>query len=241
MKTRCLIVDDEPLAIEVLESHIGKMESFEVTATCQNALQAFDILSKRNIDLMFLDIQMPGMKGTDFLKHLKNPPKVIFTTAYREYALESYELDVVDYILKPISFERFFKAVNKYLMLGNNNVIFHREGEGAMDNGFVYVKANKKVHKIMLRDILYIESIKDYISVHTANTRTITAKHTITSFEEKLPEQEFLRIHRSFIVAVKQITGFTATTIDIGNKELPIGRNHKPQVFKALKSPMLED
>lgn len=233
MKTHCLVVDDEPLAIEVLASHIAKIGSFELTASCQNALEAFDILSKRKIDLVFLDIQMPGLKGTDFLKQIKNPPKVIFTTAYREYALESYELDVVDYILKPISFERFFRSVNKYLQSNSGDVTLHNENSSNFAESFIYIRSNKKVHKVMLGDILYIESLKDYISVHTA-TRTITAKHTISSLEEKLPELEFLRIHRSFIVAIKQITAITASSIDVGNKELPIGRNFKLQVYKAL-------
>lgn len=240
MKTHCLVVDDEPLAIEVLASHIAKIESFELTATCGNALEAFNILSKKKIDLVFLDIQMPGMKGTDFLKQIRNAPKVIFTTAYREYALESYELDVVDYILKPISFERFFKAVNKYLQTNNNPITLHNESTDNIGKSYIYVKANKKVHKIMLSDILYIESMKDYISVHTA-TRTITAKHTITALEDKLPDKEFLRVHRSYIVSISHITGITATSIDVGNKELPIGRNYKQQVFKALNCTSLEE
>ncbi|HEY4788940.1 MAG TPA: LytTR family DNA-binding domain-containing protein [Bacteroidales bacterium] len=233
MKTRCLLVDDEPLAIEVLKSHIEKMESFEIADSCQNALQAFDILTKKKIDLIFLDIQMPGMKGTEFLKNLKNPPKVILTTAYREYALEGYELDVVDYILKPISFERFFKAVNKYLQTNNNEIIIHRNEKGNVNESYIYVRANKKINKIMLSDILYIESIKDYLTIHS-KTRKVTAKHTITSLEEKLPESEFVRIHRSYVVALKQITGFTANTIEIDDKELPIGRNFRQTVFKAL-------
>jgi len=233
MKTRCLIVDDEPLAIEVLASHLEKMEFFELTDTCQNAIQAFDILTKKKIDLVFLDIQMPGMKGTDFIKNLKNPPKIILTTAYREYALEGYELDVVDYILKPISFERFFKAVNKYMQLNVNEIIIHRSEKDNAGESYIYVRVNKKINKVMLSDILYIESLKDYITIYT-KTRRVTAKHTISSFEEKLPESEFIRIHRSFVISLKHITGFTANSIEIGDKELPIGRNFRQMVFKAL-------
>jgi DNA-binding LytR/AlgR family response regulator len=239
VKTKCIIVDDEPLALEVMQAHLSKIDSFELVASCQNALEAFEVLNKKSIDLIFLDIQMPGMKGIDFLKNIKNPPKVIFTTAYREYALEGYELDVVDYILKPISFERFFKAVNKFYQSTPGNLIIHKNNDDFKES-FVYVRANKKVNKIMLSDIIYIESIKDYITIHT-KTRRITAKHTITSFEEKLPESEFLRIHRSYIVSLKHITGFTAVTIDVGDKELPIGGNYRQPVFKALNYSQLEE
>jgi two-component system, LytTR family, response regulator len=232
MKTRCIIVDDEPLAIEVIKSHVEKIESFEVVTTCQNALQALESLSKHKIDLIFLDIQMPGIKGTDFIKSLKNPPKVILSTAYREYALEGYELDVVDYLLKPISFERFFKAVTKYLQSLPDEVVVHR-AETTADNGFIYMRANKKIHKILFRDILYIECIKDYLTIYT-ETRSVSAKHTISSFEQKLPTATFLRIHRSFIISLDRVAGFTSHTIDIGGKELPIGRNYSQQVFKAL-------
>ena len=237
MKTHCLVVDDEPLAIEVIASHIGKMESLELTASCRNAVEAFEILKSKKIDLLFLDIQMPGMKGTDFLKTLRNPPKVIFTTAYREYAIESYELDVVDYLLKPISFERFFKAVTKYFQANPGEILVYKDRNGNINSSYVYVRANKKVHKVMLSDILFIESIKDYLTIHT-KARNITARHTITSFEERLPETDFIRIHRSFVVSMNQITGFTANTIEIGDKELPIGRNYRQSVFKALNFQM---
>jgi|SRR3989304_8272987 len=232
--TKCLIVDDEPLAIEVIQSHMAKINSFEVAATCQNAIEAFNIISKSKIDLIFLDIQMPGLKGTDFLRTLKNPPKVIITTAYREYALEGFELDVVDYLLKPISFERFFKAINKYLNFNSGEIIIHHDDSQNDTQSFIYVKSNKKINKIMLSDILYVESIKDYITIYST-TRTIKVKHTISEFWERLPETGFIRIHRSFIVSIKQITGFTANCIEINDIELPIGRNYKELVFNALK------
>lgn len=233
MKIKCILVDDEPLAIEVLRSHLEKIGSLEIIGCCQNALEAFDILSKRKADLMFLDIQMPGMKGTDFLRNLKNPPRVIITTAYREYALEGYDLDVVDYLVKPISFERLFKAVNKFLNpVAEPGVITHREGSEP-SNPFIYIRINKKVHKIMINDIIYADSVKDYVTIHTVE-RKITAKHTLTAFEEILPEKDFLRIHRSYVVNIKKIIGFTANTIDMPGIELPIGRNYKQQVFNAL-------
>ena len=173
------------------------------------------------------------MKGTDFIRNLKNPPRVILTTAYREYALEGYDLDILDYLVKPISFERFFKAVNKFLHLFNEPGTILINQADSPSGGFIYVKVNKKVHKILLIDILYVDSVKDYITIHTTN-RKITAKHTLSAFEEMLPEKEFLRIHRSFIVSLRNITGFTANTIDISGTELPIGRNYKLQVFKVL-------
>jgi DNA-binding LytR/AlgR family response regulator len=240
MKTRCLIIDDEPLAIEVIQSHIGKLNYLEVTATCQNAIEALEVLNRKKIDLIFLDIQMPGIKGTEFLKTLKNPPKVILTTAYREYAIEGYELEVIDYLLKPIAFERFLKAVNKYFQSNQGDIVLHHDESSNLDDRFIYVRVNKKVHKILLCDIVFAESLKDYVIIHT-RSRKITAKSTITSFFEKLPETHFLRIHRSYIVALKEISGFTATSVDIGEKELPIGRSYKQQVFNVLRYSQFEE
>lgn len=233
MKIKCLIVDDEPLAIEVIESHLKKLDSFSVVATCQNAFEAHDWLTKKKIDLVFMDIQMPGMKGTDFIRNLKNPPKVILTTAYREFAVEGYELDVVDYLVKPISFERFFKAINKYLCttVMQNNISVN---ESVIDKDkYIYVRVNKKINKILLKDILYTESIKDYITIHSTN-RKIIAKYTLSGFEDMLPENDFLRIHRSYVISLRHIAGFTSGTIDIAGTELPIGRNYRQQVFKVL-------
>jgi two-component system LytT family response regulator len=240
MKIKCMIVDDEPLAIEVLKSHIEKIEMLEVTVCCQNAFEAFEWLNRKKIDLLFLDIQMPGMKGTDFLRNIKNPPRVILTTAYRDYALEGYELDVLDYLVKPVSFERFFKAVNKLLHPPHETGTIAFKHPETPSEGFIYVKVNKKIHKILLSDILYTDSLKDYITIHTP-TGNITAKHTLTAFEEMLPENEFLRIHRSFIVSIKKITGFTASTVEIAGNELPIGRNYRQHVFKVLNYAPLKD
>jgi two-component system LytT family response regulator len=233
MKIKCLIVDDEPLAIEVLESYLQNLDTFEIIATCQSAFEAYEWLNKKKIDLVFLDIQMPGMKGTDFIRNMKYPPKVILTTAYREYAIEGFDLDVVDYLLKPISFERFFKAVNKFLhyySLHHNVTINRRNIE---EDEFIYIRANKKINKVFLQKIKYAESIKDYITVHTT-TGKITTKYTLTAFEEILPDKNFLRIHRSYIVAIRHINGFTANTVDVSGVELPIGRNYRSQVFRAL-------
>jgi DNA-binding LytR/AlgR family response regulator len=239
MKLKCAVIDDEPLAIDVILSHIKKIDILEVVGTGETAMDAFEIMTRKKVDILFLDIQMPGMKGTDFLKNLKNPPKVILTTAYREYALEGYELDVVDYLLKPISFERFFKAVTKAI---NQSVSASQPVPNIVtDNNvrYIYIKINKKIHKVLLTDITYAECIKDYIKIHTTSGNLIT-KQTIASFEELLPATEFLRIHRSFIVSVNKIKSFTANSVDVGT-ELPIGRSYKQQVFSSLSCAGFEE
>jgi len=237
MKTKCLIVDDEPLAIEVIEAHIQKFDDMEIVDKCTNAIKAFEILRQKDIDLIFLDIQMPKLTGLEFLRTLKNPPKVIITTAYREYAVEGYELDIVDYLLKPISFERFLKAIHKYYQTQSPDFLIYNESENAPSmeqSAFFYVKSNKKIFKIYLNDIIYIESLKDYVKIVTS-TNSVVTKQQISNFEEKLPSQKFIRIHRSFIVSIPKIGAFTATTVELEGKELPIGRSYKNAVFETLK------
>ena len=231
----CLIIDDEPLAITLMETHIAKIPQLKVVAACQNPIEAFEILKKEKIDLLFLDIQMPLMTGIDFVKSLQHVPSIIFTTAYREYAVESYELEVVDYLLKPISFTRFFKAINKFLNSRqptlSNTTIEETQTEASE---FMFVNANKKHIKILFDDILYVESIKNYVRIHTKDQRIVT-KDKISDFEKKLPPP-FLRIHRSFIVNTQQISAFTAHDIEIGQIEIPIGGSYKQKVFEWLKS-----
>ena len=233
MKIKCLIVDDEPLAVEIIESYLARLDDMEVVAKCNNALRAFEILQKEHIDLLFLDIQMPKLTGIDFLKTLKNPPKVILTTAYREYALEGYELDVLDYLLKPISFERFFKAVSKVYKKGfsDDSAGITKDSNG--NEPYIYLKADKKMVKVLLNDIRYIESLKDYVRLKTSGRDVITHQ-TISYFEEKLPEDQYIRIHRSFIVPVNKIESFSASAIEVPGKELPIGRMYKNQVLAVL-------
>ncbi len=230
MKYNCIIVDDEPLAIEVIKTHVENMGIFTIAGECSNAIEAFQILSSSKIDLMFLDIQMPGVKGTDFLKNLVNPPKVILTTAYRDYALEGYELNVIDYLLKPIPYERFIRAVDKFLNTES------RKSLDSLKERFIYLNINKKIHKILIDEIVYVESVKDYLSIHTLSG-DIIAKHTISAFELMLPENEFIRIHRSYIVSIGKIKGFNAQNIEVGKKELPIGPNYQALVFEKLKYP----
>ncbi|MBL6446983.1 response regulator transcription factor [Fulvivirga sp. 29W222] len=235
MKIRCIIVDDEPLAIEVIESYIARLENIEIVAKCSNALKAFDILKKEPVDLIFLDIQMPKLTGLDFVKTLQNPPKVIITTAYRDYALEGYELNVVDYLLKPISFERFLKAVSRVYHTDISHGASEISNDIESEEAYIFLKADKKMVKVQLRDILYIESLKDYVRIKTCDKEVITHQK-ISYLEEKLPEECFLRIHRSFIVAVKKIETYSATSIEVPGKELPIGRLYKDQVLESLNA-----
>jgi len=230
-----MIVDDEPLACDLMRGHIEKLENFEVVAECCNAMKALGVLREKHIDLIFLDIQMPQITGIDFLRTLKNPPKVIFTTAYREYALEGFELDVVDYLLKPITFERFLKSVNKYYQIGQDQVqlVPGVTSEKFVEESFIYVKENKKVIKIHLSEIRYIEGFSEYVQIYTDKRKIIT-KTSMALMEEKLPVESFLRIHKSFIVPVNKIEAFTANTIEIQGKVLPIGRNFKNAVLNAL-------
>lgn len=234
MKVQCLIIDDEPLAIELIEAHVAEFPNLEIIATCNNALEGFEVLKSKQVDLIFLDIQMPLLTGIEFLKSLSNPPKVIFTTAYREYAIESYELEVVDYLLKPISFDRFFKAVNKYFKTVESKGLSRVDvSEKEQSSNFMYVNVNKKHHKVLFSEILYAESLKDYVQIHTKET-TIVTKDKISDFEQKLPKY-FLRIHRSYIVNTDKITAYTSHDIELGVLEIPIGVSYKKQVMEYLK------
>jgi DNA-binding LytR/AlgR family response regulator len=235
MKTKCLIVDDEPLARELIRGHVEKLENFEIVAECSDAMKALNVLHEKQVDLIFMDIQMPQITGIEFLKTLKRPPKVIITTAYREFALEGFELDVVDYLLKPITFERFLKSVNKYYQISQEDVqvVAGNSAEKTMDESFIYVKENKKVVKVFLSEIKYIEGLSEYVQVYTDKRKIIT-KTSMAQMEEKLPGEGFLRIHKSFIVSLSKIEAFTANTIEIQGKELPIGRSFKNGVLSAL-------
>lgn len=237
MKTQCLIVDDEPLAIQLLKSHVEQVSLLEVAATCDNALDAFEVLKTKKIDLLFLDIQMPMLTGVEFLKSLPNPPKVVFTTAYRDYAMEGYELNIVDYLLKPITFERFFKSITKYMELTSGSAASSMQVStptvSNQDDPHIYINVNKKHHKVLFKDILYIESLKDYLRLHLKEGSLVT-KEKIGEFMEKLPDG-FLRVHRSYIVNQQHITAFTATDIEIGRVEIPIGGNYKIEVTERLK------
>jgi len=234
METRaqCLIVDDEPLAVEVLKAHLSKLDSIEIAGIAGDAVDAFDFLNKHKVDLMFLDIHMPEMKGTELIKLLKNPPAVVLTTAYREYALEGYDLNVLDYLLKPISFERFMQAIEKFFASYQHENEIDLRKKGTKEE-FLYLKEKSIIHKIPLNEILYVESMGDNLTVHT-NDRQITSRCTISSVEKVLSQNGFLRIHRSYIVSLKHITSYSPVSVFMDKKEFPIGKTYRDSVFNQL-------
>ena len=233
MNYKCLIIDDEDLARELIERHLSLLDDFEVIASCSSAIEAHKILKTETIDLMFLDIEMPVLKGTDFLKGLTKKPKVIFTTAYRDYAIDGFELNAVDYLLKPIVFERFFKAIEKFIE--NVKPIHNNSSKTTNEEAYIYVQSNKKNIKVLFDDVIYVESIKDYIKIHQKNKSTLVIKYGITAFSKKL-DNRFVRVHRSYIVNKQKVTAFTKQDIEIDNIEIPIGDFYKVEVLSKINN-----
>ena len=228
MKSSYLIVDDEPLARKLIASHTAKIEELELAGECSNAIEASNFLRKKKVDLIFLDIQMPELTGLDFLKTLTNPPAIIITTAHRDFAPDAFDLDVIDYLLKPVSFERFLKATNKFFDRKT-----HPSGSTipfSPTENFIFLKVDRKTHKLSLDEIVYIESLDDYVKVHVKGKSIITHEN-ISSLEKRLPANQFVRIHRSFIVAVPQVKIVSAEGIEIDGKELPFGRVYKQKAL----------
>ncbi len=228
---KCLIVDDEDLARELIETHLSQLDNFEIVASCESAIEAYKVLQNQAVDLLFLDIEMPVLKGTDFFKNLTKKPKVIFTTAYREYALDGFELSAVDYLLKPIVFKRFFMAIEKFLESVRPLTMLTQDT--IKEEAHIYVHSNKKSIKVLFSNVNYIESIKDYIRIYLTDSSTIIVKHGITAFEKKL-STSFLRVHRSYIINKQKITAFTKHDIEIGGIEIPIGDYYKSNVLLEL-------
>jgi len=225
-------VDDEPMARDVIRRYIEKIPNLKLFGEFGNAIEATIFLQEQTVDIIFLDIKMPQLSGTEFVRSLRNMPKIIFTTAHKEYAHEGFELDVIDYLLKPIPFDRFLKAVNKALPQKiQEEEKQSKNEEKNPSSSFIYLRVDRKMIKMLLNDIFYIESDKDYVKVFTEKGYIIT-RQTIVSVEAMLPEKQFIRIHRSFIVSIDKIKYFTAETIMIGTKELPIGRNYRNNFLK---------
>lgn len=231
----CLAVDDEPPALDVVIRHIAAIPSLRLVGTCMNAVEALAMLQQQNIDLLFLDIHMPRILGTQFIRTLKSPPKVIFTTAYRKFAVEGFELDAVDYLLKPITFERFLKAVNKVMGLQSQETPPPPAKNDTMNERFIHLRADRKVQKISLDDIIYIESLKDYCKIITSSKRILT-RQPISSIESSLPAGDFIRIHRSYIVSLNKIESYTNEWVEIARQELPIGRMYRHEVERYLRA-----
>lgn len=233
MRIKCLLVDDEPLAIKLLQHHFQHLDQFEVTATCQHAVKAHEILCSTPIDLMFIDIKMPQLSGIEFLRSLQHPPKTIITTAYREFALDGYELGVIDYLLKPITFDRFFKAIDRFRQA---HLSAATAAPASPEMPYLFIKSGAHFHKLFTDDICYIESIRDYIKVHTTQG-TLMAKYKIGDLETEVSSKGLLRVHRSFIINLKKITAFSAQEIMIGKQAIPIGANYKAALRKVLPFP----
>lgn len=232
MSYKCVIVDDEPLARELIETYINKLPDFTIVASCKNAIEASNILNSESIDLLFLDINLPVLKGTDFFKNLIHKPQVIFTTAYREYAVEGFELNAIDYLLKPIVFERFFMAIQKFIKTQQPSVSEATAEKQDEKIDYIFVSKARKQIKVYLDNVLYIESFKDYIKIHFTDDE-LMVKESISHFEKRI-DNRFLRTHRSYIVNQEKITAFTKQDIEIGKIEIPIGDSYRTSVNEVL-------
>lgn len=233
-KLNCLIIEDEPIAAEVLSDYINQISFLELKGVCKDALYALDILKKEKIDVIFLDIHLPKLKGLEFLKMLEEKPQTILTTAYHQYALDAFEEDVVDYLLKPIEFSRFLKAVNKLKMKQRLKAL-KKSSTTDSSKSYQFFNVNKKMVKVFNNDILYIESLKDYSRIYTRDTSLITRKQ-IGEMEEIFKEKNFLRIHRSYIVSLERVRAYSSTEVEVDGRSLPIGRSYKELVANGLKA-----
>lgn len=233
---RCIAIDDEKLALDLIEDDILKVPFLQLVKKCRNGVDALDVLQTEKIDLLFLDIQMPDISGIQFLKSLTHKPLVIFTTAYEKYALEGFELDVVDYLLKPYSFERFLKAVNKaqeHLSILNKNSGQPVTEEISFSNQFIFVKSDYKLVKIEISEIQYVESLKDYVKI-VAGDKPVVTLSSMKAIEEKLVAPDFIRVHRGFIVNIRKIQYIHRNFVKVGDKEIPIGDNYKENFLQII-------
>lgn len=229
----CVIVDDEPVARNILETFVAKIPNLNLVKSCKNAMEAFEVSNSQNIDLFFLDINMPDISGLSLAKTINKKSKIIFTTAYREYAVDGFDLQAVDYLLKPIAFDRFLQAVNKFFE--TQSVISKQVEikETSVKNDYIFVRSERKMVKINFDEILYVESLSDYIKIHTKN-KVLVTRETISNLEMKLPSQQFLRIHRSYIVNLNKTDSYTNEFVEIEKNAIPISRTYKENVLKKL-------
>ncbi|MFI3322022.1 MAG: LytTR family DNA-binding domain-containing protein [Rikenellaceae bacterium] len=234
---RCLAVDDEPLALSILENFCKKIPSIELLATAADGIEAVEILKKEEVDLLFIDINMPHMSGIEVVKMLENPPMVIFTTAYQNYALEGFEVSAIDYLLKPFSFDRFFKAVNRaqkqFDLINNSSTIASVSTSSSEIADYIMVKSDYSVVKLLFSSILYIEGLKDYVKIYTTEKNIVT-KSTMKNIEERLPKNIFMRTHKSFVININNIDSFENNHIVIKDNQLPLGQQYKEQFLAYL-------
>ncbi len=237
MNIRCLIIDDEPLAQRVVERYAENISFLEIVAKCNSAVEAIDVLHNHEVDLLFLDINMPRLSGMDFLKTLKNPPLVIITTAYAEFAIQGYELDVVDYLMKPFAFDRFYKAIQKAeeMLKGRELPHFEMKEADKPDDSFLFIKSSKKTYKVTLDEILYIEALGDYVKIFTID-KMIVSYQSLKNIETLLPSKLFPRIHKSFIIALSRVDLIEGNHVKIKDRMIPIGTNFKTDFEKLIKS-----
>ncbi|QQL49664.1 LytR/AlgR family response regulator transcription factor [Mucilaginibacter ginkgonis] len=235
---KCLVVDDEPLALHILEDYIAKVPFLELVKAMTNPIEALTLVQEGGIDLVFLDVQMPELTGLQFLKIANGKTKVILTTAYPQYALDGYELDIIDYLLKPIAFDRFYKAAQKAQSVISPAVVKSKDDSPAAYDDFlsdfIFVKTEHKIQKVYLHDILFIEGLKDYISIFTPDERIITLQN-MKKMEDALPEKHFIRVHKSYIVALNKIDSIERSRISIGDKIIPIGDTYRDLFFKQIE------
>ncbi|MEP6583213.1 MAG: LytTR family DNA-binding domain-containing protein [Ginsengibacter sp.] len=227
---RCLAIDDEPLALELLEDNISKVPFLQLVAACDNAIEAMKVMQREHVDLLFLDIQMPGLTGLQFIQSMPSPPMIILITAYEKYALEGFNLDVTDYLVKPVSLDRFVKACNKAKQLFDLKTQQRNPGPSSQQ-GYFFVNVDYSLLKVTLTDIIYIEGLKDYIKIHLNSTsRPIVTRMPVKTIEEELPDAQFIRIHKSYIVSVAFITAIRKSSVFIDTLELPVGDNYRDSV-----------
>ncbi|MCB0475283.1 MAG: response regulator transcription factor [Flavobacteriaceae bacterium] len=224
MNIKCIIIDDEPLAVSIIEKYLKEFQDFEILSTFSNPVEAIERIEMKDVDVVFLDINMPKMKGLDFVRNLIYKPNIVITTAYREFAAESYDLDILDYLIKPIPFERFLKTISKIKQQINLQRGFNPD-EDMNPDSYIFLKVDKKMVKINFDDILYIESLKDYIKVFTSAGNYVAHK-SISSITDELPSKKFLRIHRSYTISIDRVSYVEGNMVDVASKRLPIGRKY---------------
>ncbi|KGL61900.1 LytR/AlgR family response regulator transcription factor [Polaribacter sp. Hel1_85] len=232
-KINCVIVDDEPVAREILTSFVAKIPKLKLVKSCKNAMEAFEILNQQKVDLFFLDINMPDVSGLSLAKSINKNSKIIFTTAYREYAVDGFDLQAVDYLLKPIAFDRFLQAVNKFFETKIVTKPSLDIEETLVKNNYIFVRSDRKMVKVVFDEILYVESLSDYIKIYTKENVLVT-RETISNLEMKLPSLQFLRIHRSYIINIDKTDSYTNEFIEINKNAIPISRTYKENVLKKL-------